>query len=56
MSDGGYSKFGSATENTMCNVETVIKKTPAVSIYISQKCAYQHTIIVHDLRSSQLKI
>lgn len=57
MSDGGFSKFGSATENTMCNVETVIKKkTPAVSIYISQKWAYQHTIIVHDLRSSQLKI
>ena len=26
MSDGGFSKFGSATENTMCNVETVIKK------------------------------
>ena len=26
MSDGGYSKFGSATKNTMCNVETVIKK------------------------------
>lgn len=58
MSDGGYSKFGSATKNTMCNVETVIKKKkpPAVSIYISQKCAYQHTIIVHNLRSSQLKV
>lgn len=27
MSDGGYGKFGSATKNTMCNVETVIKKT-----------------------------
>lgn len=25
MSDGGYGKFGSATKNTMCNVETVIK-------------------------------
>lgn len=38
MSDGGFSKFGSATENTMCNVETVInEKNPAVSIYISQK-------------------
>lgn len=54
MSDGGYGKFGSATKNTMCNVETVIKKL--LSIYTPQKCAYQHTIIVHNLRSSQLKV
>ena len=54
MSDGGYGTFGSATKNTMCNVETVIKKL--LSIYTPQKCAYQHTIIVHNLRSSQLKV
>lgn len=37
MSDGGFSKFGSATENTMCNVETVIKKKPLPFLSTSHK-------------------